>query len=68
MDTPLGTSKVKAYGPGVDPEKVRERVPTSFKIDATEAGKGPVQVLLTSDKGKFECDTAQRTCKVFIHV
>ncbi|XP_046683134.1 filamin-A isoform X3 [Homalodisca vitripennis] len=51
VDAPLDPTKVQVYGPGVDPENVRERVPTTFKVDTTKAGKGPVQVLLRSDRG-----------------
>lgn len=53
MDAPLDPSKVQVFGPGVDPEKVRERVPTSFKIDTSKAGKGPVQVQLRTDRGEL---------------
>lgn len=52
VDAPLDPSKVQVYGPGIDPESVRENVPTTFKVDTTKAGKGPVQVQLKTDRGR----------------
>lgn len=34
--------KVKAYGDGLDASKVREGIPQSFVIDASQAGPGPM--------------------------
>jgi hypothetical protein len=34
--------KVQAYGDGLDSSKVREGIPQSFTIDASQAGPGPM--------------------------
>ena len=51
IDNPVDSSRVHAYGPGVEPNKVRANVPANFKIDATKSGRAPVAVDVTSDKG-----------------
>lgn len=42
-------SLVKAYGPGLEPNKCRAGIPAKFKIDASKAGPAPVAVNITSD-------------------
>ena len=42
MNVGAGASKVKVYGPGVEPNKVKAHEPTHFTIDCREAGKGIV--------------------------
>lgn len=37
-------SKVKVFGPGIDPTKVKSLEPTYFEIDASEAGEGNVDI------------------------
>ncbi len=42
--------KVQAYGDGLDSSKVREGIPQSFTIDASQAGPGPMSCEI---KGKY---------------
>ena len=51
IDNPVDSSRVRAYGPGVEPNKVRANTPANFKIDATKSGRAPVAVDVTSDRG-----------------
>ncbi|XP_057297037.1 filamin-B-like isoform X3 [Hydractinia symbiolongicarpus] len=37
-------SKVKVYGPGIEPEGVKATQPTYFEIDASDAGEGNVDI------------------------
>lgn len=45
-------SKVKAYGPGLDPEGVTPGKPTHFMVDASRTGKAPIDVKLADKHGK----------------
>lgn len=41
---------VEAYGPGLEPSKVRAGVPVSFKIDSSRSGSAPLAVSILSDR------------------
>ena len=43
-------SKVKVFGPGVEPEGVKQNVQTHFEIDASAAGEGKPEVTITSKR------------------
>ncbi|GFV00221.1 filamin-A [Trichonephila clavipes] len=52
MCTPgVDASKVKAYGPGVEPNQCRAGKPIPFTVDATKSGKAPLDVQVSSEKG-----------------
>lgn len=51
VDHDADASLVKAYGPGLEPAKCREGVPTKFTIDASKSGRAPVGVNIRSDQG-----------------
>ena len=38
--------KVKAYGPGLEPESIFPGKPTSFIVDASETGEAPLEVII----------------------
>ena len=42
------------YGPGVDPNKVREQVPVTFTVDTSKAGKAPLGVQVRTDRGLYD--------------
>lgn len=45
-------SKVIASGPGLDTKSgVRHNVPTQFHVDATQAGKAPLDVTIIPERG-----------------
>jgi len=44
----LDPSKCRMYGPGLNPEGVRATLPATFTVDCTEAGKGPLEVDLST--------------------
>ncbi|XP_050314750.1 filamin-A isoform X2 [Anthonomus grandis grandis] len=45
----MDESLVKAYGPGLEPNKCRSGIPVKFKIDASKVAPAPVAVNLVSD-------------------
>lgn len=47
----VDASKVKAYGPGVEPNNCRAGVPLSFTVDAKKSGKAPLDVDIQTDRG-----------------
>ena len=47
----LDTNKVAAYGPGLEPEKVREGVPAQFVVDTSTCEPAQLDVKLKTDKG-----------------
>lgn len=47
----VDASKVKAHGPGVEPNQCRAGAPLPFTVDATKSGKAPLNVEVTSDAG-----------------
>ena len=49
----IDASKVKAHGPGLSKDGVRANVPAKFTVDATKAGKAPLDVTVIQEKGKF---------------
>ncbi|GIY01877.1 filamin-A [Caerostris darwini] len=52
MCTPgVDASKVKAQGPGVEPNQCRAGKPLPFTVDATKSGKAPLEVQVSSEKG-----------------
>lgn len=44
-------SKIKAFGPGLQPEGVRVKVPTYFDIHTKDAGKGVPEVIILDPQG-----------------
>ena len=48
----IDASKVKAFGPGLAKDGVRANVPAKFTVDATKAGKAPLDVTVIQEKGK----------------
>lgn len=53
MCTPaVDASKVKAFGPGVEPNQCRAGQKLPFTVDASKSGKAPLDVQVTSEKGK----------------
>ncbi|XP_038047788.1 filamin-A-like isoform X5 [Patiria miniata] len=59
-----GLSKVKVYGPGVEPNKVKSSQPTQFTVDCQEAGKAPVAVSVKSVPGVNGPKEKEIPCKV----
>lgn len=49
VDSRIDTKNVQVYGPGI--EYCRAQIPSSFKIDASKAGKAPLDVSMTTDRG-----------------
>lgn len=49
----IDASKVKAHGPGLSKDGVRANVPAKFTVDATKAGKAPLDVTVIQEKGKI---------------
>lgn len=47
----VDATKVRPFGPGLEPKNCRAGIPVSFKVDTTKAGKAPLKVQITSDKG-----------------
>ncbi|XP_063686399.1 mesocentin-like [Bolinopsis microptera] len=47
-------SKCKASGPGLEPKGLVAGKPGTFKVDATRAGDGDVEVVVTSPNPKFD--------------
>ncbi|XP_049804905.1 filamin-A isoform X1 [Schistocerca nitens] len=54
VEKSVDASAVKAYGPGLDPNKCRADIPVSFKIDASKSGKAPLDVKLRSERGPLQ--------------
>lgn len=57
---------MKVYGPGVDPNKVREQVPVTFTVDTSKAGKAPLGVQVRTDRGLYDC-TSLKFVNCFLH-
>ncbi|XP_067932451.1 filamin-A-like isoform X2 [Watersipora subatra] len=68
IEDAIDPSKVRMYGPGLNPEGVRATLPAPFTIDCKEAGKAPLKATLDDgsgvpepielvevDEGVFEC-------------
>ncbi|GLH11660.1 Filamin-A [Gryllus bimaculatus] len=51
VDMNVDASLVKAYGPGLDPNKCRGDTPLTFKVDASKSGKAALGVNLRSERG-----------------
>ncbi|XP_054724113.1 filamin-A-like [Uloborus diversus] len=47
----VDASKVKAYGPGVEPNQCRAGKPLPFTVDASKSGKAPLDVKISTEKG-----------------
>lgn len=47
----VDASKVKAFGPGIEPNQCRAGQKLPFTVDASKSGKAPLDVQVTSDKG-----------------
>lgn len=54
VEKSVDASLVKAYGPGLDPNKCRAEIPVSFKIDTSKSGKAPLDVKLRSERGSLQ--------------
>lgn len=66
VETPLDATKVKCFGPGVDTDKgIRANEPTSFTIDAKEAGEAPLEVSVTDKLGKRPADVMKLEDNVY---
>lgn len=52
VDRPATAENIKVTGPGLNPKYVRANTPMTFKVDATKAAKGNLDVKMTTDKGK----------------
>jgi len=50
VDHTVDVKSVRAYGPGLDPNNVREGITQNFKVDASKAGRAPLVVDIV---GKF---------------
>ena len=50
----MDASQVVVWGPGVEPGKVRAGVPLTFHVDGTKAGRAPLEVDISTEKGKEE--------------
>lgn len=44
VDHTVDVKSVRAYGPGLDQNNVREGVVQTFKVDASKAGRAPLNV------------------------
>ena len=63
VEDKVDPSKVKVYGPGINPEGVRATQAQPFTVDCSETGKAPLKA--TVDDGefipdKFSCQTYKR--------
>ncbi|XP_015510160.1 filamin-like isoform X1 [Neodiprion pinetum] len=54
VEKTLDPKEVTAFGPGLDPEKVREGIPAKFMVDTSKAGIAPLDVKLKTDKGTIQ--------------
>lgn len=50
MKEQIDVASIRVYGPGID-EEVRSKQTTHFFIDAKEAGKGKLEVIMKDSKG-----------------
>lgn len=48
----VNPSKVRCYGPGIEPKGVRKGQPGIFTVDATEAGVAPLEVVTNDARGQ----------------
>ncbi|XP_055906888.1 filamin-A isoform X5 [Eupeodes corollae] len=51
VEQTVDPSKVQVYGPGIEPDQVREGVPTYFNVDVAQAGPGRIAVKVTNSEG-----------------
>ena len=49
--------KVKAFGPGLEPDNILPGKPTSFIVDASETGDGPLEVIIGDEEDDDEDDS-----------
>lgn len=47
-------SRVRAYGPGIEPHGVVVGAPANFTVETISAGKGQVEVTVTNPHGQLE--------------
>lgn len=52
VDRPANAENIKVTGPGLNPKYIGANTPMTFKVDATKAAKGNLDVKMTTDKGK----------------
>ncbi|XP_043279891.1 filamin-A isoform X2 [Venturia canescens] len=51
VEAAIDAKDVTAYGPGLEPEQVREGVPATFVVDTSACGPASLDVKLKTDKG-----------------
>ncbi|KAK0161840.1 hypothetical protein PV327_008250 [Microctonus hyperodae] len=54
VENVVDASDVNAYGPGLDPEMVREGIPAQFIVDTTKCELAQLDVKLKTDKGQMK--------------
>ncbi|CAL8082481.1 unnamed protein product [Orchesella dallaii] len=54
VDHTVDVKSVRAYGPGLDPNNVREGITQNFKVDGSKAGRAPLTVDIVGAKEKAE--------------
>lgn len=54
VEAAVDAKDVAAYGPGLEPEKVREGVPAQFVVDTSPCGPAQLDVKLKTDKGHIQ--------------
>ncbi|KAK0098975.1 hypothetical protein PV326_011999 [Microctonus aethiopoides] len=54
VENTVDASDVNAYGPGLEPEMVREGVPAQFIVDTTKCEPAQLDVKLKTDKGQMK--------------
>lgn len=48
----VDATKVKAFGPGIEPNQCRAGQKLPFTVDASKSGKAPLDVQVSSEKGR----------------
>lgn len=54
VEKTVDSQDVTAFGPGLDPEKVREGIPAKFLVDTSKSGIAQLDVKLKTDKGAIQ--------------
>lgn len=54
VENAVDASDVNAYGPGLEPEMVREGIPAQFIVDTTKCEPAQLDVKLKTDKGQMK--------------
>ncbi|XP_011497813.1 PREDICTED: filamin-A [Ceratosolen solmsi marchali] len=54
VESPVrGSNNVRAYGPGLEPQMVREGVPATFTVDSTKTSNAVLDVKVKTDRGNI---------------